>query len=129
MNTYERPADPSASLRTRSGVSPARRLPTSTGTIAFAAAHEALTTFGTPRPVDLVSESELSRLFHRLNNQLGVILANAELLESRLSDETQRARASQIVAGAVDAIASVQGLRRLLTPENERNPGLTPSAS
>jgi nitrogen-specific signal transduction histidine kinase len=79
--------------------------------------------------VDLVSESELSRLFHRLNNQLGVILANAELLESRLSDETQRARASQIVAGAVDAIASVQGLRRLLTPENERNPGLTPSAS
>jgi molecular chaperone GrpE (heat shock protein) len=79
--------------------------------------------------VEPVSESELSRLFHRLNNQLGVILANAELLESRLSDETQRARASQIVAGAVDAIASVQSLRRLLTAETERNPGLTPSAS
>lgn len=76
-----------------------------------------------------VSDSDLLRLFHRLNNQLGVILANAELLESRLPDETQRARASQIVAGAVDAIATVQGLRRLLAPENERNPGLTPSAS
>ena len=75
-----------------------------------------------------VSDSDLSRLFHRLNNQLGVILANAELLESRLPDETQRARASQIVAGAVDAIASVQSLRRLLSPENEANPGLTPSA-
>jgi hypothetical protein len=79
--------------------------------------------------VDQVPESELSRLFHRLNNQLGVILANAELLEGRLTDETQRARASQIVAGAVDAIASVQSLRRLLAPENERDPGLTPSAS
>lgn len=75
-----------------------------------------------------VSDSDLSRLFHRLNNQLGVILANAELLESRLPDETQRARASQIVAGAVDAIASVQSLRRLLAPETETNPGLTPSA-
>ena len=79
--------------------------------------------------MDLVPESDLTRLFHRLNNQLGVILANAELLESRLGDETQRARASQIVAGAVDAIASVQGLRRLLAPESDRDPGLTPSAS
>jgi nitrogen-specific signal transduction histidine kinase len=78
--------------------------------------------------VEPVSDSDLSRLFHRLNNQLGVILANAELLESRLPDETQRARASQIVAGAVDAIASVQSLRRLLAPETEANPGLTPSA-
>lgn len=75
------------------------------------------------------AESDLSRLFHRLNNQLGVILANAELLESRLTDDTQRARASQIVAGAVDAIATVQGLRRVIAPENERDPGLTPSAS
>ena len=71
---------------------------------------------------------DLGLLFHRLNNQLGVILANAELLESRLADETQRARASQIVAGAVDAIASVQDLRRLVSPESERDPGLTPSA-
>ena len=58
------------------------------------------------------SQSESSRLFHRLNNQLGVILANAELLESRLADETQRARAGQVVTGALEAIATVQHLRR-----------------
>src|SRR5262245_26176965 len=124
---FEQPAGRSGSSRTRSGASPGpRNQPTSSGTIAFAAAPEALRT-SRPR-VEPVSDSDLSRLFHRLNNQLGVILANAELLESRLPDETQRARASQIVAGAVDAIASVQSLRRLLAPENETNPGLTPSA-
>ena len=32
-------------------------------------------------------------LFHRLNNQLGIILANAELLEAKLGEETGRARA------------------------------------
>jgi hypothetical protein len=56
--------------------------------------------------------AELARLFHRLNNQLGVILANAELLETRLTDDTERARASQVVAGALQAIATVQDLRR-----------------
>ena len=89
---------------------------------------KALTTTRPPGPVDSAPESDLSRLFHRLNNQLGVILANAELLESRLTDETQRARASQIVAGAVDAIATVQSLRRVVAPENDRDQGLTPSA-
>ena len=59
--------------------------------------------------------ADLARVFHRLNNQLGVILANAELLETRLADDTQRARANLVVAGALDAIASVQELRRTLT--------------
>ena len=89
---------------------------------------KALATTRPPGPVDSAPESDLSRLFHRLNNQLGVILANAELLESRLTDETQRARASQIVAGAVDAITTVQSLRRVVVPENDRDQGLTPSA-
>ena len=57
---------------------------------------------------------DLSAVFHRLNNQLGIILANAELLEARLADETQRARASQVVSGALEAISSIQDLRRLL---------------
>jgi hypothetical protein len=57
---------------------------------------------------------DLSAVFHRLNNQLGIILANAELLEARLGDETQRARASQVVSGALEAISSIQDLRRLL---------------
>ena len=57
---------------------------------------------------------DLSQVFHRLNNQLGIILANAELLEARLTDETQRARAGQVVSGALEAISAVQDLRRLV---------------
>jgi hypothetical protein len=53
-------------------------------------------------------------VFHRLNNQLGVILANAELLEARLGEEAQKARASLVVAGALDAISSIQELRRII---------------
>lgn len=59
---------------------------------------------------------DLSQVFHRLNNQLGVILANAELLEARLGDETQRARAGLVVSGALDAISAVQDLRRMIGP-------------
>jgi hypothetical protein len=55
--------------------------------------------------------SDLSSLFHQLNNQLGVILANAELLESRLTDPAQRARAGQLTASALGAIATVQQIR------------------
>jgi hypothetical protein len=64
-------------------------------------------------PVEITS-ADLSRIFHKLNNQLGVILANAELLESRLSDEPQRARAGQVVTGALEAISAIQDLRRIV---------------
>lgn len=60
------------------------------------------------------SSDLLSQVFHRLNNQLGVVLANAELLEARLTDETQRARAGQVVIGALEAISAVQELRRAI---------------
>lgn len=59
--------------------------------------------------------SDLPRLFHKLNNQLGIILANAELLEKRIADETQRARAGQVVSSAVEAIATTQQIRHLAT--------------
>ena len=55
--------------------------------------------------------SDLSTLFHRLNNQLGVILANAELLEARGPDPETKARAGQIVAGAVEAITTAREIR------------------
>ena len=75
---------------------------------------------------------ELPALFHRLNNQLGVILANAELLETRATSESERARAAQVVTGALDAIATVQQLRRLIVvggAGSDRPPdGLNPSA-
>jgi hypothetical protein len=54
---------------------------------------------------------EVISLFHRLNNQLGVILANSELLENKLSDETHRIRAAQVVSGALEAIGIVQHLK------------------
>ena len=64
------------------------------------------------------SPAALSQLFHRLNNQLGVILANAELLEARLTEEAQRARAGQVVSGALEAISAIQDLRRLVGQQN-----------
>ena len=59
-----------------------------------------------------MAPEDLSGLFHQLNNQLGVILANAELLERRLNDD-HRARAGQLVSSAVDAIATAQRIRQL----------------
>ena len=49
---------------------------------------------------------ELRVLLHRLNNQLGIILAHAELLEVKVSDDANRARAAQIVASALDAMGT-----------------------
>ena len=52
--------------------------------------------------------AELGALFHRLNNQLGIILANAELLDAHLEDDASRARASQIVSSVVEAISAAR---------------------
>ena len=56
---------------------------------------------------------ELRVLFHRLNNQLGIILAHAELLESKAAaaDDTLRSRAGQVVASALDAMTTVREIR------------------
>ena len=62
--------------------------------------------------VDARNASEVISLFHRLNNQLGVILANSELLESKLPDDTHKIRAAQVVTGALEAIGIVQHLKR-----------------
>ncbi len=68
-----------------------------------------------PYPYDrsfFVGETpELHTLLHRLNNQLGIILANAELLETKLGDQASRSRASQIVISVVDAIGTAKGIR------------------
>jgi hypothetical protein len=55
--------------------------------------------------------SDLGLLFHRLNNQLGIILANAELLEAKAADENARARAAQVVASVLDAMATAREIR------------------
>ena len=55
---------------------------------------------------------DLGLLFHRLNNQLGIILANAELLEAKSSDDMGRARAAQVVASVLDAMATARAIRQ-----------------
>ena len=40
---------------------------------------------------------DLRLLFHQLNNQLGIVLAHAELLEAKAIDDVNRARAAQVV--------------------------------
>ena len=55
---------------------------------------------------------ELRLLFHRLNNQLGIILAHAELLESKAADDTSRARASQVVSSVLEAMGTAKEIRR-----------------
>ena len=54
---------------------------------------------------------DLGLLFHRLNNQLGIILANAELLEAKLGEEAARARASQGVASVLEAMTTAKEIR------------------
>jgi len=63
------------------------------------------------RPMD--ETPELRLLFHRLNNQLGIILAHAELLEAKVADETARARAAQVVSSVLEAMSTANELRRL----------------
>jgi hypothetical protein len=56
---------------------------------------------------------ELGLLFHRLNNQLGIILAHAELLEAKAADPLQRARAAQVVASTLEAMGTAKQIRDL----------------
>ena len=54
---------------------------------------------------------DLRALIHRLNNQLGVILAHAELLEAKAPDAGQRARATQVVSAALQAMSLAREIR------------------
>ena len=56
--------------------------------------------------------TELRLLFHRLNNQLGIILAHSELLEAKALDDVARGRAAQVVSSVLDAMGTAKELRR-----------------
>jgi hypothetical protein len=62
---------------------------------------------------------ELRLLFHRLNNQLGIVLAHAELLESKATDDVSRARAAQVVSSTLEAMGTAQEIRRVSAPPVE----------
>ena len=59
--------------------------------------------------------ADLPRLFHQLNTQLGIILANAELLEDKLGGVDSANRARHIVSSAVDAIATARSISSHVT--------------
>ena len=69
-------------------------------------------------------DPDLSELFHRLNNQLGIILVNAELLEARSTDDATRVRAAQVVSSAIDAMATARDLRVKVESKTEDDPPL-----
>ena len=60
-------------------------------------------------PMDEIPELRL--LFHRLNNQLGIILANAELLEAKAANEMTRNRSAQVVSSVLDAMTTARDIR------------------
>jgi len=70
-----------------------------------------------PQPNDASDSGEdgLRSLIHRLNNQLGVILAHAELLEAKAPDEGQRARATQVVSAALQAMSLAREIRSTMS--------------
>ena len=70
---------------------------------------------------------ELGLLFHKLNNQLGIILANAELLEAKASDDYLRARAGQVVNSVLEAMATARELRNK-TKDSDEGHGSATSA-
>lgn len=57
------------------------------------------------------TDSDLRLLFHRLNNQLGIILAHAELIEAKAVDQVGQARAAQVVSSVLEAMGTAREIR------------------
>ena len=72
---------------------------------------------------------ELRLLFHRLNNQLGIILAHAELLEAKAPDDMNRARAAQVVSSTLEAMGTAKEIRRLDSYQSGRTAVIPPSTT
>ena len=59
-----------------------------------------------------MNDAELRELFHTLNNQLGIILSHAELLEAKASDDAQRVRAALVVTTVLEALKTSRNIRQ-----------------
>ena len=55
---------------------------------------------------------ELRPLLHQLNNQLGIVLAHAEMLEAKVPDDINRARATQVVISVLEAMGTAKEIRQ-----------------
>jgi len=64
----------------------------------------------------IATDQQLRLLFHQLNNQLGVVLAHAELLEAKSPDVIHRARAEQVVKSVLEALRTAKEIRRRSEP-------------
>ncbi|PYR66035.1 MAG: hypothetical protein DMF87_24435 [Acidobacteria bacterium] len=64
-----------------------------------------------------LTDPQLRLLFHQLNNQLGIVLAHAELLEAKAPDVVNRARAEQVVKSVLDALGTAKEIRRRSEPQ------------
>src|SRR5438046_1627209 len=56
---------------------------------------------------------DLRLLFHRLKNQRGMRQDDAELLQAKAPDDMNRARASQVVSSALEAMGTAREIRRI----------------
>lgn len=54
----------------------------------------------------------LRPLLHQLNNQLGIVLAHAEMLEAKAHDELTRGRATQVVSSVLEAMGTAKEIRQ-----------------
>ena len=63
--------------------------------------------------------AELRALFHRLNNQLGIILAHAELMETKAADETSRSRATLVISSVLEAMGTAKEIRLLMKAQGD----------
>ena len=69
-------------------------------------------------PMTADESVELRTLFHRLNNELGIILSHAELLEAKSTDDISRSRAAQVVTSVLDAMGTARAIRARLINGN-----------
>jgi hypothetical protein len=60
---------------------------------------------------------DLRVLLHRLNNQLGIILAHAELIEAKASNDRERTRAAEIVSATLEAMTVTRSIREHVTDD------------
>lgn len=68
---------------------------------------------------DVPADLDLQALFHRLNNQLGTLLAHAELLETKAADDVNRSRAAQVVRSTLESMGTVRAICQRTDPSGK----------